>query len=291
MEITELLKKVRKIEIKSRKIVDNLFMGEYHSAFKGSGIEFSEVREYQYGDDIRSIDWKVTSRMNSPYVKVYHEERELTVYIILDLSTSMFFATRNQLKRDIATELAAIFSFSAISNNDKVGLITFSDKVDTYIKPSKGKKHALKIIREIINFEPKEFCQNTQLDQALEFLNDIQKKKSIIFLISDFFATKYNKQLKYVSRKHDLVPVILQDPVEVNFPKSGHLNFVDLENNKTQVINTNSKNWNNWISNRCAKRNSQLDKLFKEAKIKPLLINTAKPYLHEMVQYFEGRKR
>ncbi|MDD5455936.1 MAG: DUF58 domain-containing protein [Candidatus Margulisbacteria bacterium] len=289
MEVKELLKKVRKIEIKSRKIVNTLFLGEYHSAFKGKGIEFSEVREYQYGDDIRLIDWNVTSRMDKPFVKVNHEERELTVFLLIDLSKSLLFGTRNQIKRDLLTELAAIFAFSAITNNDKVGLLIFADKVYKYVKPAKGKKQVLKIIYDIIDFKPDEQGGSTDIAAALGYFNQIQKRQAVVILISDFLAKGYSDALKFTSRKHQLVPIWLQDLFEENIKGFPYLRFLDMESGREFIINSSSGKWVKDYSQHIENRKSQLKKMFRQARIEPMAIYTDKPYLPVLLNYFKGQ--
>ena len=212
METKELLKKVRKIEIKTRRLSNNIFGGEYHSAFKGRGMTFSEVRSYQFGDDVRTIDWNVTARYNEPFVKVFEEERELTLMLIVDVSSSALFGTDSALKKNIITEISATLAFSALQNNDKVGLILFSDQIELYIPPSKGKTHVLRIIRELIEFKP--LSKKTDINSALEFLNRVMKKKSIAFLLSDFISSDYEKSLKIVSKKHDLNGIKVYDKFE-----------------------------------------------------------------------------
>ena len=212
METKELLKKVRKIEIKTRRLSNNIFGGEYHSAFKGRGMTFSEVRSYQFGDDVRTIDWNVTARYNEPFVKVFEEERELTLMLIVDVSSSALFGTDSALKKNILTEISATLAFSALQNNDKVGLILFSDQIELYIPPSKGKTHVLRIIRELIEFKP--LSKKTDINSALEFLNRVMKKKSIAFLLSDFISSDYEKSLKIVSKKHDLTGIKVYDKFE-----------------------------------------------------------------------------
>jgi uncharacterized protein (DUF58 family) len=241
METKDLLKKVRKIEIKTRRLSDHIFSGEYHTSFKGRGMTFSEVRQYQYGDDVRAIDWNVTARYNEPYVKVFEEERELTMMLLVDISGSESFGTKNQLKSEIVTEIAATLAFSATQNNDKIGLILFSDQIELYIPPKKGKPHVLRIIRELIEFEPK--SKNTNISQALQFLSATQKKKAIVFMISDFIAEdEYEKTLKIASKKHDITGVRVFDHREEKMPNIGLVAMQDAESGQTQWINTGSKN-------------------------------------------------
>ena len=219
METKELLKKVRKIEIKTRRLSDNIFGGEYHSAFKGRGMTFSEVRQYQYGDDIRNIDWNVTARYNEPFIKVFEEERELTLMLLIDISGSEFFGTQNQFKREILTEIAATLSFSALKNNDKVGLILFTDEIELFIPPKKGRFHILRIIRELLEFKPK--SKKTDINKALEFFSGVLKKKAIAFLMSDFISSDYEKTLKIAAKKHDLTGIRVFDRREEKIPNIG----------------------------------------------------------------------
>ncbi|UPZ16475.1 DUF58 domain-containing protein [Flavobacterium humidisoli] len=239
MDTKELLKKVRKIEIKTKRLSNHIFSGEYHSSFKGRGMTFSEVRQYQYGDDIRNIDWNVTARYNEAHVKVFEEERELTMVLMVDISGSESFGSKNQFKKDIVTEIAATMAFSATQNNDKIGLILFSDTVELYIPPKKGRSHVLRIIRELIEFEPK--SHKTDIAQALKFLSGTQKKKAIIFMISDFMSDSYEHTLKIASKKHDITGVRVYDIREERIPNLGMVNMLDAETGKIQLVDTSSK--------------------------------------------------
>lgn len=239
MRTKELLKKARVIEIKTRRLSENMFGGEYHSTFKGQGMTFSEVRRYQFGDDVRNIDWNVTARYNEAYVKVFEEERELTLMLLIDCSGSQFFGTQNQSKHDIATEIAATLAFSALKNNDKVGVIFFSDKIEHFIPPKKGKTHVLRIIRDLVNFQPT--SSETNVAKALEYFTNIIKKQAIAFVISDFMAPAYHDTLKIVAKKHDLTGIRLYDIRESEMPNIGMVRFKDLESNTYQTINTSSK--------------------------------------------------
>ena len=239
MDTKELLKKVRKIEIKTRRLSDHIFSGEYHTSFKGRGMTFSEVRQYQFGDDVRAIDWNVTARYNEPYVKVFEEERELTMMLMVDISGSESFGTKNQLKSEIVTEIAATMAFSATQNNDKIGLILFSDQIELFIPPKKGKSHVLRIIRELIEFEPK--SRKTDLSQALKFLSGVQKKKAIVFVISDFMSADYEHTLKIAGKKHDVTGVRVYDVREETMPNLGMVTMEDAETGEIMVVNTNSK--------------------------------------------------
>jgi len=239
MDTKELLKKVRKIEIKTRRLSDHIFGGEYHSTFKGRGMTFSEVRQYQFGDDVRNIDWNVTARYNEPFVKVFEEERELTMMLMVDVSGSELFGTVEQFKNEVVTEIAATLAFSATQNNDKIGLILFSDKVELYIPPKKGRSHVLRIIRELIEFEPE--SKQTNFAEALKFLSNVMKKKAIVFVLSDFIADDYHQTLKIVSGKHDVTGIRIFDKHEEHMPNLGMVQMQDEETGELMLVNTASK--------------------------------------------------
>ncbi|MGB1210497.1 uncharacterized protein DUF58 [Lacinutrix venerupis] len=239
MDTKELLKKVRKIEIKTRRLSDHIFGGEYHSTFKGRGMTFSEVRQYQYGDDIRNIDWNVTARTNQPHVKVFEEERELTMLLMVDISGSELFGTDQQFKNEIITEISATLAFSATQNNDKIGLILFSDEVELYIPPKKGRSHVLRIIRELIEFEPK--SKGTNVAEALKFMRNVMKKKAIVFLLSDFIADEYKQTLKIAAGKHDITGIRVYDKSEETIPNLGVVQMQDGESGEMMLVNTSSK--------------------------------------------------
>ncbi|MCB0475550.1 MAG: DUF58 domain-containing protein [Flavobacteriaceae bacterium] len=239
MDTKEILKKVRKIEIKTRRLSDHIFSGEYHSSFKGRGMTFSEVRQYQYGDDVRAIDWNVTARYSEPFVKIFEEERELTMMLMVDVSGSEFFGTSTQFKRETITEISATLAFSAIQNNDKVGLLLFSDEIELFIPPQKGRSHVLRIIRELIEFQPK--SKKTDITNALKYLSNVMKKKAIVFILSDFMDDDYENALKIVGRKHDLTGIRVYDRYEVEIPKLGLVPMLDEESGETVLVNTNSK--------------------------------------------------
>lgn len=239
MDTKELLKKVRKIEIKTRRLSDHIFGGEYHSTFKGRGMTFSEVRQYQFGDDVRTIDWNVTARYNEPYVKVFEEERELTMMLMVDISGSEFFGTDEQFKNEMVTEIAATLAFSATQNNDKIGLILFSDVVELYIPPKKGRSHVLRIIRELIEFHPN--SKKTNIAEALKFLSNVMKKKAIVFLLSDFMDDDYQHTLKIVSGKHDVTGIRIYDKREERIPNLGVVQMQDEETGELVLVNTSSK--------------------------------------------------
>jgi uncharacterized protein (DUF58 family) len=239
MDTKELLKKVRKIEIKTRRLSDHIFGGEYHSTFKGRGMTFSEVRQYQYGDDVRNIDWNVTARTNEPHIKVFEEERELTMMLMVDVSGSELFGTSSQFKNEIVTEIAATLAFSATQNNDKIGLILFSDEVELYIPPKKGRSHVLRIIRELIEFHPK--SKETNIAEALKFLSNVMKKKAIVFMLSDFIADDYQHTLKIASGRHDVTGIRVFDKHEESIPNLGMVQMQDEETGEYMLVNTASK--------------------------------------------------
>lgn len=285
----ELLKQVRQIEIRTKGLVNQVFSGEYHSVFKGRGMEFSEVREYQFGDDIRDIDWNVTARFAHPYIKVFEEERELTVMLMVDLSGSLMFGSVSKTKQRIAAELSAILAFSALKNNDKVGLILFTDKIEKFVPPRKGRKHVLRIIREVLSFEPE--GKATNLKGALEYMNSTIKKRSIAFLLSDFMDDGYEKILRIVGKKHDLISIVLEDRRESEIPKLGLVKLSDAETGEERWIDTsNAKVRSKMILDRktkTAKRKS----LFTSNRIDAVNISTSENYIHPLVQFFKMRER
>lgn len=287
METKELLKKVKHIEINTRKIINTVFSGEYHSAFKGKGMEFEEVREYSYGDDIRFIDWNVTARTNHPYIKVFKEERELIVNLVVDISGSSFFGTANQLKYDLITEICAILAFSAMKNNDKVGLILFSDTIEKYIPPKKGKKHVMYILREILFHNHKNY--KTDISAALEFLNKVQKKKSTVFLFSDFYADNYENALRITAKNHDLVSIVFNDIREQNFINLGLAIFRDAENNSELLIDTSSSKFKMQFKKNIENHFSSLNEMFKRYEIDNIKIETGKAYEKQLINFFKKR--
>ena len=287
METKELLKKVRKIEIKTRRLSNHIFSGEYHTSFKGRGMTFSEVRQYQYGDDIRAIDWNVTARYNEAHVKVFEEERELTMMLMVDISGSSGFGTKNALKEDIITEISATMAFSATQNNDKIGLILFSDQIELYIPPKKGKSHVLRIIRELIEFQPK--SNKTDVAQALKFLSSTQKKKAIVFLISDFMSEDYEHTLKIASKKHDIIGIRVYDIREESIPNLGVVPMLDSETGKVELINTGSKQ----VRLNYEKHYHEKVKYFKETFSKcgagSLSSRVDESYVTKLLGYFKSR--
>lgn len=288
METTELLKKVRKIELKTRGLSNQLFSGEYHSAFKGRGMTFSEVREYQPGDDIRTIDWNVTARLNHPYVKVFEEERELTVMLLVDVSRSESFGTNKQQKRDLITELCAVLAFSAIQNNDKTGVIFFSDRIEKFIPPKKGKSHILRIIRELIEFEP--VGRGTDIRQALRYCTNVVKKRSIAFLISDFLADNFEDALKVAGRKHDLVAIRIYDRMEMELPDAGLVRIADPESGSMQWVNTSSAAVRQVYRQNARLHEKNIRDIFKRSGIDNTFIETGENYIKPLMNLFRKRE-
>lgn len=287
MEAIDLIKKVRRIEIKTRGLSRHIFAGEYHSAFKGRGIAFSEVREYQYGDDIRSIDWNVTARFNHPYVKIFEEERELTVMLLIDVSGSGNFGTTVCFKKDIMTEVAAVLSFSAIFNNDKIGVIFFTDKVEKFIPPQKGKKHILRIIRELLEFKSE--SKKTNLDVSLRFLTNAIKKRCTAFIISDFIVPDFEEALRIASSKHDVVALNVFDPVEKSIPDIGLIKVSDSESGEEKWIDTSShtlrKAYEQWWIDHIYLINN----IFKRCGVDSAELNTGEDYVKPLIKLFKNR--
>lgn len=288
METSDLIKKVRKIEIKTRGLSHNIFAGEYHSAFKGRGMSFSEVREYQYGDDVRDIDWNVTARFNKPYIKVFEEERELTVMLVIDLSESLDFGTVKQTKRDMVTEIAATIAFAAIQNNDKIGVIFFTDKVEKFIPPQKGRKHILYIIRELLNFEPE--SSRTDITVPLQFLTNALKKRCTAFLISDFIdESDYKNAMTIANRKHDVVAIQVYDRRLAELPKVGLIKMRDAESGEEMFVDTSSskvqaaqREW--WRTQR-----EKLEETLKKSGVDSVSIRTDQDYVKALMNLFAQR--
>jgi len=287
MNTKELLKKVRKIEIKTRKLSNNIFGGEYHSVFKGRGMTFSEVRKYQYGDDVRTIDWNVTARYREPYVKVFEEERELTLMLLVDISGSSNFGTRTKLKNEILTEIAATLAFSALNNNDKVGLVLFSNKIELFIAPKKGKIHILRIIRELLNYESTSL--KTNISKALEFLSQVQKKKAIIFVLSDFIDSNYYKSVQLLSKKHDLTGVRIFDLFEKELQKSGLLFVNDAETGRKLWINSSSKKVRDSYNLSYRKNADYFKNTFSKNGAGAIALSTNDEYVKTLLNYFKNR--
>ncbi len=289
MTTKELLKQVREIEIKTRGVVNEVFSGEYHSVFKGRGMEFSEVREYQIGDDIRSIDWNVTARFGHPYVKIFEEERELTLMLLVDMSGSEVFGTFEKTKQQIAAELSAILAFSAMKNNDKVGLILFTDRIEKFVPPKKGRSHVLRLIREILSFEPE--GNETDIKSALEYFNSTIKKRSIVFLISDFLDEGYERILKTVGRKHDFIGVILEDPREKAIENFGLVKFKDLETGEVRWIDTSDKSVMQFYKEKIKELENRRKSVFISGGLDKIEIRTNESYIKPLIQFFRAREK
>ena len=288
METSEILKKVRKIEIKTRGLSSNIFAGQYHTAFKGRGMAFSEVREYQYGDDVRDIDWNVTARFNRPYVKVFEEERELTVMLAIDVSGSLDFGTRQQMKRDMATEIAATLAFSAIENNDKIGVVFFSDKIEKYIPPKKGRKHILYIIREMLDFHPE--SRRTDVAMALEFLTSVSKRRCTAFVLSDFYVRQdFLQQLTIANRKHDVCAIQVYDRRATELPNIGLMKVVDAETGYEQYVDTSSRAVRNAWSQHWNNRQRDLKEAFAKSGVDNVSIATDDDYVKQLLLLFNRR--
>ena len=289
MEATELFKKVRKIEIKTRGLTNHIFSGQYHSAFKGRGMTFSEVREYQYGDDIRNIDWNVTARFNRPFVKIFEEEREMTVMLLVDVSGSNDFGSIEATKRDITAELAAVLAFSAIQNNDKVGVIFFSDQIEKFIPPKKGSSHILRIIREIVTFKPQH--KGTDIGEGLKFLTSAIKKRTTAFLISDFVTSKpFEQEMRIAARKHDLISLRITDKRELIIPKIGLVKFRDNETDKEVWVDTSTSAWNEAYQKYVQHTTTSLSKTFANNGVDNTLIYTDEDYAKPLMQLFKRRE-
>ena len=288
METSELLKKVRQIEIKTRGLSRNIFAGQYHSAFKGRGMAFSEVREYQFGDDIRDIDWNVTARYIRPYVKVFEEERELTVMLLIDVSGSKDFGTVSRMKKEVITEIAATLAFSAIQNNDKIGVVFFSDQIEKFIPPQKGKRHILYIIRELIDFQPDH--KQTDLGQALKYLTNAIKKRCTAFLISDFIDKgNYQDALTIANRKHDVVAIQVYDHRETELPNVGLMKIKDAETGKERWIDSSSKQVRALYKTWWEKRQSDMNKVFNKCRVDAVSIRTEDDYVKALIALFDKR--
>ena len=285
----EILRQIRKIEIRSGKLVNEIFAGQYSSVFKGRGMEFSEVREYTAGDDIRSIDWNVTARYGKPFVKKFVEERELTVIFLVDVSASQSFGTRDKFKSELAAELASVLAFSAIKNNDRVGMILFTDKIEKVIRPKKGKNHTLRLIREILFFKPE--GKGTDISRALHYLNDVWRRKAVVFLISDFNDKDFEKSLKITSKKHDVVAIQISDPREKEIPEIGLMRLEDAETGKTAVIDTSDSAFLSEFKKKAAEKEERTRTIFKKTSVDSIVLSTGKPYIVPLVQFFKLRER
>ena len=285
----EILKQVRRIEISTRGLVNEVFSGEYHSVFKGRGMNFAEVREYHYGDDVRNIDWNVTARTGQPFVKVYEEERELTVMLLVDVSASGDFGTRARMKAEVAVEICALLAFSAIKNNDKVGLVVFSDHVEKLVPPRKGRRHVLRVLRELLYHRPQ--GRGTDIGAALEYLSHIQRKRAVTFLVSDFRDTGFEKALAVVGRRHDLIAVRMGDARERELPPLGLLEMEDPESGESVVVNTSDQRFRSAFAAVEARRTAELDRALRKSKVDVIDIETGRPYVEPLMRFFKDRMR
>ena len=285
----EILKKVRRIEIRTKKLVNHLFSGEYHSTFKGQGMEFEEVRQYEPGDEIRLIDWNVTARTGYPHIKKFKEERELSVVLLFDASSSGRFGTKDQFKNETAAELCALLAFSAIKNNDKVGLIIFTDEIEKFVPPKKGRAHVLRLIREVLYFEPK--GTGTDISGALEYFNRVIKRKSVVFLISDFLSEDFIKPVQIAANKHDMIAVRITDPREMTFEDVGLLELEDAETGELFVIDTGSRAFRNEFAARAAEDNSTLSREFRLINLDYINIRTDESYIVPLINFFKMREK
>jgi len=288
MDTKSLLKKVRTIEIKTRRLSDHIFGGEYHSKFKGRGMTFSEVRQYQYGDDIRSIDWNVTARTNEPHVKVFEEERELTMMLMVDVSGSALFGTTVQRKKDLITELSATLAFSATQNNDKIGLLMFSDQVERFVPPKKGRSHVLRIIRDLIEYEPQH--KATDFKAALEFMSSVIKKKAIVFVLSDFMSSPYDTAVRIAAKKHDLTGIRIFDPKEAVIPNLGLVPVLDQESDQVRYINTSSRRVRNAYQTSYQEHLNFFQETFKRAGAGTIDCAVTDNYVKKLLGYFKQRR-
>ena len=285
----EILKRVKRLEITTRGMVNDVFSGEYHSVFKGRGMEFSEVREYQFGDDIRSIDWNVTARMRHPFVKVFEEERELTVMLLVDASSSGNFGSYERMKGEIGVEICALLAFSAIKNNDKVGLIIFTDKIEKFVPPRKGKSHVLRVLRELLYFEPED--RETDIGGALEYLTRVIRRRSVVFLVSDFISGNYEKPLRIVSRKHDLVAINIVDPRELELPNVGYLELEDAETGEPLILDTTDPELRRLFAEQSSDLQTTQSKMFKSLNIDAITIRTDESYFEPLMRFFRMRAK
>ena len=285
----EILSQIRKIEIRSGKLVNEIFAGQYSSVFKGRGMEFSEVREYNPGDDIRSIDWNVTARYGRPFIKKFVEERELTVILLVDVSSSQSFGTRNRFKSELTAELASILAFSAIKNNDRVGMIMFSDRIEKVITPKKGRNHILRLIREVLYFKPE--GKGTNITLALQYLNELWRRKAVVFLLSDFEDKGFESALRITSKRHDLVAVKFQDPAEQTIPPLGLIEIEDSEKGTRMQIDTSDHYFMEEYSKRRASHSETLKKMFSKAHVDSISVSTDMPYIMPLIQFFKRREK
>jgi uncharacterized protein (DUF58 family) len=285
----EILKKVRRIEISTRGLVNEVFSGEYHSVFKGRGMTFSEVREYQYGDDIRSIDWNVTARTGSPFVKIYEEERELTVMLVVDVSASGNFGSRERLKGELAVELSAVLAFSAIKNNDKIGLIIFSDRIEKFVPPRKGRRHVLRVLRELLYHKPQ--GRGTEIGEALEYLSKVVSRRAVVFLVSDFLGSGFSRPLTVAGKRHDLIAVRVSDRRELAVPALGLMEMEDPETGRRMVVNTSDPAFQEAFGERSTSRLEDLDRDFRRSNVDVIDVETGQSYTEPLMRFFKKRLR
>lgn len=285
----EILKKVKRIEIQTRGLVNDVFSGEYHSVFKGRGMEFSEVREYQIGDDIRTIDWNVSARMGHPFVKVFEEERELTVMLLVDVSSSGNFGTVERMKGEIAIEICALLAFSAIKNNDKVGLIIFTDRIEKYVPPKKGKSHVLRVLRELLYHKPQ--GRGTDIALALEYLSRVAKRRAVTFLVSDFISENYEKAMQIANKRHDLVAITITDPREVTLPNVGLIELEDAETGEVVLIDTSDQAIRNSFKSETSTSKAERDKLLRAMSVDTIDIHTDVSYIEPLIRFFRMRAK
>ncbi len=285
----EILKKVRRLEITTRSLVNDVFSGEYHSVFKGRGMAFSEVREYQIGDDIRTIDWNVTARTGHPFVKVFEEERELTVMLMVDASSSGEFGTFERMKGEIAVEICALLAFSAIKNNDKVGLIIFTDKVEKFVPPRKGKAHVLRVLRELLYFKPED--KQTDIAAALEYLTRVIRRRSVVFLVSDYISDSYERALRIANKKHDIVGIHIVDPRELELPRIGYIELEDAETGEQILLNTSDREVSRLFVHKTSEALTRRDRLFKRMDVDSIVIHTDEPYIEPLMRFFRMRAK
>jgi uncharacterized protein (DUF58 family) len=285
----EILKKVKRIEIQTRGLVNDIFSGEYHSVFKGRGMEFSEVREYQIGDDIRAIDWNVSARLGHPYVKVFEEERELTVMLVVDVSSSGNFGTVERMKGEIAIEICAMLAFSAIKNNDKVGLIIFTDQIEKFVPPKKGKSHVLRVLRELLYHKPQ--GKGTNIALALEYLSRVITRRAVVFLVSDFISEDYQKAMQIANRRHDLVAITIIDPRELELPNVGYLELEDAENGELMLLDTSDSELRNAFLSQTSQAKRERDRLLRSMNVDTIDIRTDVSYVDPLIRFFRMRAK
>jgi uncharacterized protein (DUF58 family) len=285
----EILRKTRRIEIATRGLVNEVFSGEYHSVFKGRGMSFAEVREYQYGDDIRAIDWNVTARTGAPFVKVFDEERELTVMLVVDVSASGDFGSVERMKSEIAVEICAVLAFSAIKNNDKVGLIIFTDRVEKFVPPRKGRRHVLRVLRELLYFRPE--GRGTDIASALEYLTRVVPRRAVVFLVSDFLGTGYRKALSVAGRRHDMIAIRTADRREEELPPIGYVELEDPETGEQVVVNTSNRAFRDTFARRANETRAEVERTFRKTKVDVIDVRTGQPYVEALRQFFQKRAR